>query len=100
MNTDQPVATYTPTASLVIGRQMLRLLPIILLLFLTSCVTVDVINLSELNARVLIRLPDAPGGYTRLIRPSDSTSTFSNHGGRVTIQTLPGAQIFHMFSVK
>jgi hypothetical protein len=67
-------------------------LVVTLLLFLTGCVTVDVINLSELNARVLIRLPDTPGGYTRYIRPGSSTSTFSNHGGAVTIQTLPDEQ--------
>ena len=58
------------------------------LLFLAGCTTVDVINLSELNARVLIQLPDQPGGVSRSIGPGNSTSTFSNYGGTVTITVL------------
>lgn len=73
----------------ILTRRILLVVSLTFILFLAGCVTVDVINLSELNARVLISLPDAPGGYTRAIRAGDSTSTFSNYGGRVTITTLP-----------
>jgi len=59
------------------------------LVLLAGCTTVDVINLSELNARVLIQLPDQPGGVSRSIGSGNSTSTFSNYGGTVTITVLP-----------
>jgi hypothetical protein len=91
-STDHLVELHKLPVSSILTRRQLGLLAITLLLFMSGCVTVDVINVSELNARVLIRLPDAPGGYTRLIHPGESTSTFSNHGGGVTIQTLPDEQ--------
>lgn len=58
-------------------------------LFLAGCTTIDVLNVSDSNARVLIQMPDQPGGVTRFLRPGDSTSTFSNYGGTVTITVLP-----------
>ena len=90
--TDRSDSLRRPAAQLKCTRRILWSLAFPLLMFLTGCVTVEVFNLSELNARVLIRLPDTPGGYTRHIRPGSSTSTFSNHGGAVTIQTLPDEQ--------
>jgi hypothetical protein len=68
-------------------RALLLTIPMVLLL--SSCVTIDILNLSELRARVMILTPDSASGTTRVIKPGDSTSTFSNHGGRYTITLLP-----------
>lgn len=87
--TDRTASPSKPTSSTNANRRLLWILVIPVVLFLSGCVNVDVINVSEINARVLIGLPDAPGGYTRYIRAGQSTSTFSNHGGVVTIRTLP-----------
>lgn len=59
------------------------------LLFLVGCVNFDVHNISELNARVLIRTPDSSKGYTKFIRPMGVGSSFSNYGGSYTITVLP-----------
>lgn len=72
-----------------IRRVWRRLAPTVVIILLSACTTVDIINLSELNARVLIQLPDSAGGTSRAIPSAGSTSTFSTHGGTVTIQTLP-----------
>jgi len=58
-------------------------------LIITACVNVEVINLAETSARVRITLPDTPSGYTRFIRAGESTSTFSEYGGTVTVTVLP-----------
>jgi hypothetical protein len=52
-------------------------------------VTVNVVNATDVNARVRITLPDTPNGYTRLVRAGESTSTFSQYGGTVTITVIP-----------
>lgn len=74
-----------------------RCLSVVLLLavsalVMTACVTVEVANISETRARVRITLPDTPSGYTRLVRAGQSTSTFSEYGGTVTVTVLPDEQ--------
>ncbi len=54
-----------------------------------ACVDVNVTNTADLRARVRITLPDTPAGYTRLVPPGGTTSTFSEFGGTVTVTVLP-----------
>ncbi len=58
-------------------------------LFLSGCTFVEVQNLSDLNARVLVRTPDSGSGYTRLVGSGEVASVFSGYGGRYTVTTLP-----------
>lgn len=71
---------------------MRAMLLLALLLLTASCVTVEVFNLADSSATVSISLPDAPNGYTRVIQSGYRTETFSNYGGRVTIQTRPSEE--------
>jgi hypothetical protein len=68
----------------------LTAVPLILLgLVLTGCSEVVVHNLSELQVRVLVRVPDEARGHTRVVRPADTEAFFSTTGGRYTVTTLP-----------
>jgi hypothetical protein len=69
-------------------KKIIALVMLIFSLVFAGCTTVDVINLSESNVRVQISLPDGTS-TVRLVRPAGSTSTFSTHGGVVTISALP-----------
>lgn len=59
---------------------------------IASCVTVNVTNVADGNARVRITLPDTPSGYTRYVRSGESISTFSEYGGTVTVTVIPDEQ--------
>jgi hypothetical protein len=56
-------------------------------LLVTSCSFVQVQNLSEINARVLIQTPDG-GSYTKKIESGRVEETFSSHGGSYTVAIL------------
>ena len=73
-------------------KRQLILVALIVLLGASGCVTFDVINLAETNARVLLQIPDQQNGVTRSIPPAGSTSTFSTHGGSFSVRTLPDEQ--------
>ena len=68
------------------------LLGITLLLLLSGCISFEIVNVSEVDIRVMIRTPDSSGAYTRHIAPGGSASSFSSHGGGYSITALPNAE--------
>ncbi len=58
-------------------------------LLLAGCTFVEIANLSELEAHVLVTLPDSAGASTRIIRPGGTTSLYASYGGRYTITAIP-----------
>lgn len=58
-------------------------------LLLSGCVTFDLINLSELNIRVMVHTPDSSRGVTKFLRPAGVDGTFSEFGGSYRIAILP-----------
>ena len=61
----------------------------LLLLLGTGCVNFQLLNVSELNARVMVHTPDASQPTTKLVRSGYIGETFSTHGGRFTVTVLP-----------
>jgi hypothetical protein len=60
-----------------------------LALFLSGCSFVRIQNVSDVQVRVLVRVPDSRKGYTRQIPPGYVVDVFTSQGGRYTINTLP-----------
>jgi hypothetical protein len=58
-------------------------------LFIVGCSFVEVVNTSELSARVNVAVPDSGGGTTEYIKPGGTMDVFSTTGGRYTVQVLP-----------
>lgn len=63
-----------------------RLLLVVLAGALAGCTVVQVENLSESTARVMISLPDSTGVTSRVLAADEAFETFSGHGGRVEIR--------------
>jgi hypothetical protein len=62
---------------------------LIICIFLIGCSFVEVVNTSELSARVSVTVPDAGGSTTEYIKPGGTMDVFSSTGGRYTVQVLP-----------
>jgi hypothetical protein len=61
-------------------------------LILSGCSFVRVQNLSDVNVRVSVTVPDTGTASTRLVRSGQIVDVFSTHGGRYTVTTLPDEQ--------
>ncbi len=77
-----------------------RLISILILLSLimSGCSFVRIQNVSNIDARVLVRVPDNSRGYTRFIRSGNIVDVFSGHGGRYTITLLPNEQYLELLN--
>ena len=61
----------------------------LLCLLLAGCSFVEIVNFSDLSARVRVQVPDSGSGYTRHVGPGRVAEVFSSHGGRYTVTALP-----------
>jgi hypothetical protein len=61
------------------------------LVLLSACVDFNIINVSAVNARILIQTPDG-GRHAKVVKSGGSTGSFSEHGGSYTISILPDEQ--------
>ncbi|MBP7963282.1 MAG: hypothetical protein KBG20_14030 [Caldilineaceae bacterium] len=59
------------------------------ILLLGGCVNIAVLNITNAESRVLIKTPDNRTGYTKVVGAGESIDTYSSHGGRYTLSTLP-----------
>lgn len=70
-------------------KTQITLLTILLFFGLSSCTFVRVTNLSDVTARVLVRVPDSGRGSTRNIHTEGAMEVFSANGGRYSVRLLP-----------
>jgi hypothetical protein len=74
------------------NRFLIALLLLAGILLLGGCVNIAVLNITNVESRVLIKTPDSGTGYTKLVEPGNSVDTYSSHGGRYSISTLPSEE--------
>ena len=60
----------------------------LLMMLLSGCSFIRILNNSDAPITVLVRSPDSGKGYTRNLRPEQVVDVFSSYGGRYTVTVI------------
>lgn len=67
-----------------------------LIMLLGGCTFVQVQNVTELNVRVAVRVPDSSSTYTLMVSPVGIGEVFSSHGGPYSVTILPDEEYIQL----